>query len=786
DAGPASGAPRRTARRGAGGRDRDLQTTRDRRVLRHGLAQPGLHQQQARDRQQRGGAERPALAAQRHDDAEQERAEALGDIERERERCDRLAALGFGRAVDHEGEQRRVQQRDTHRVHERRHVQAGDAHPQAHREQPGRLEHERDRRAPDRAETVRKPGAEHPHQEHGHRVLREHRARTLQAELRDVQGHERREPGEPGGRQGEDQPRAERSRVQQPALRGGGVLGDRGARHRHAQTEQDRAEAEPAAEEPGRVHPPVGTEQLAEHRPDRESAVHRDREVRRRLAPPRRRRQVLHSGRRAYEHRGLPGTGEEAHADDRRKRGRERVAEHRDARDRPTAEHQDAPAPAVADVTDDGSQQRGGHGERTDGDPDRSTATAEGVLHEARQHGRDDAHRHEVEERGAGDLDERGREQPVPRIHALILAGSPPARQPGCNIEQVFGQLTDQQQAAARYDGGHLLIVAGAGTGKTTTLAARLAALVERGIAPERILLLTFSRRAAAELVQRADALAGHDIARRTWAGTFHAVANRLLRRHGWAVGLDPGFTILDQTDAADLLALVRAELHAHHGTRTTDRRRPKKETMAAILSRVVTTSTPLSVVLRESFPWCADDHDELRATFEAYTARKRSAHLVDYDDLLLGWSALFRSAAAATVQSQFDHVLVDEYQDTNAQQADLLQALAAGGATVTAVGDDAQAIYGFRNATQRNILEFPDRFGAGAVVLDRNHRSTPSILATANAVMAETGKRHAKTLWSTRHDGPRPVLVACTDEAAQVTAVCARILEAHEQGVAL
>ena len=350
----------------------------------------------------------------------------------------------------------------------------------------------------------------------------------------------------------------------------------------------------------------------------------------------------------------------------------------------------------------------------------------------------------------------------------------------------MFGQLTDQQQAAARYDGGHLLIVAGAGTGKTTTLAARLAALVERGIAPERILLLTFSRRAAAELVQRADALAGHDIARRTWAGTFHAVANRLLRRHGWAVGLDPGFTILDQTDAADLLALVRAELHAHHGTRTTDRRRPKKETMAAILSRVVTTSTPLSVVLRESFPWCADDHDELRATFEAYTARKRSAHLVDYDDLLLGWSALFRSAAAATVQSQFDHVLVDEYQDTNAQQADLLQALAAGGATVTAVGDDAQAIYGFRNATQRNILEFPDRFGAGAVVLDRNHRSTPSILATANAVMAETGKRHAKTLWSTRHDGPRPVLVACTDEAAQVTAVCARILEAHEQGVAL
>jgi DNA helicase-2/ATP-dependent DNA helicase PcrA len=349
----------------------------------------------------------------------------------------------------------------------------------------------------------------------------------------------------------------------------------------------------------------------------------------------------------------------------------------------------------------------------------------------------------------------------------------------------VFG-LTEQQRAAVEYDGGHLLIAAGAGSGKTTTLASRLAALVTRGVPAERILLLTFSRRAASELLRRAEALAGHDVARRTWGGTFHAVANRLLRRHGWALGLDPAFTVLDQADTADLLAMVRAELAAENG-RTVDRRRAKKDTMAAILSRVVNTSTPLSAVLRDSFPWCVDEHAELRATFEGYRARKRAAHVLDYDDLLLGWSALLRSGAAPTLQAQFDHVLVDEYQDTNTQQADLLHDLADGGATVTAVGDDAQAIYGFRNATQRNILEFPERFGAHVVVLDRNHRSTPSILTTTNAVMAEAqaDHKHGKELWSTRPDGLRPSLVSCADEGTQSASVCANLLEQYERGVA-
>ncbi|MEY2460731.1 MAG: ATP-dependent helicase UvrD/PcrA [Acidimicrobiaceae bacterium] len=350
----------------------------------------------------------------------------------------------------------------------------------------------------------------------------------------------------------------------------------------------------------------------------------------------------------------------------------------------------------------------------------------------------------------------------------------------------MFPALTDQQRAAVDHPGGHLLIVAGAGTGKTTTLASRLAALVERGTAPERILLLTFSRRAASELLRRAEALAGHDVARRVWGGTFHAVGNRVLRRHGRLLGLDPDFTVLDQADAADLLALVRSELHAHDGEQTSDRRRAKKDTMAAILSRVINTATPLSKVLHETFPWCAEEHVELKATFEAYTARKRSTLVLDYDDLLLCWSALVRSAAAAPLLDQFDHVLIDEYQDTNALQAEIVAAMAGGGATITAVGDDAQAIYGFRNATPRNILEFPDRFGAQIVVLDRNHRSTPAILATTNAVMAEAAHRHEKVLWSTRGDGPQPAVVLCSDEGAQSAAVCARILEQHERGVAL
>ncbi len=353
-------------------------------------------------------------------------------------------------------------------------------------------------------------------------------------------------------------------------------------------------------------------------------------------------------------------------------------------------------------------------------------------------------------------------------------------------VERMFdiASLTDEQATAASHAGGHLLIVAGAGTGKTTTLAARLAHLVEGGVAPEEILLLTFSRRAAAELVARAEATTGQRVAAVCWAGTFHAVANRFLRRYGRAIGLEPGFTVLDQADAADLLAMLRDELRPPGAER---RRRTNKDALAGIWSRCVNTRQPLAEVLERWYPWCRDDLDELRAVYAAYVARKRHDQVLDYDDLLLQWWALLRTpSVAALIGEQVRHVLVDEVQDTNVLQGDLLAELAGLGATLTAVGDDAQAIYGFRAATVRNILDFPARFGADVVTLTRNHRSTPEVLAAANAVMVDALERHPKDLRAERPSGARPRLVTAHDEHAQAVAVCDALLERLDAGVAL
>ncbi|CAN5434107.1 ATP-dependent helicase [soil metagenome] len=348
----------------------------------------------------------------------------------------------------------------------------------------------------------------------------------------------------------------------------------------------------------------------------------------------------------------------------------------------------------------------------------------------------------------------------------------------------MFG-LTAQQERADGFDDGNLLIVAGAGTGKTTTLSARLASLVRSGVPAERILLLTFSRRAAVELLHRAEQLAGAEVAASTWGCTFHAIANRLLRRHGRALGLEPSFTVLDTADTADLLALVREEAAADDAPER--RRRSRKETMAAILSRCVNAGAPLSEVLQRHFPWCVSERDELRAAFAAYLERKRSTDVLDFDDLLLFWRALLdQPQAAAAIQRQFDHVLVDEYQDTNALQADVLEGMCAGGATITAVGDDAQAIYSFRAATVRNILDFPTRFAASLVTLDQSHRSTRPLLTATNAVIAEAAERHPKDLWSDRAGDERPTLLRCPDEGAEARLACERILDHHERGTAL
>ena len=349
----------------------------------------------------------------------------------------------------------------------------------------------------------------------------------------------------------------------------------------------------------------------------------------------------------------------------------------------------------------------------------------------------------------------------------------------------MFEDLNPEQQQAVLHGEGPLLIVAGAGSGKTLTLAARVASLIERGTRPERILLLTFSRRASREMVSRAQRLVAAD-AGRVWGGTFHAIGNRLLRIHGRALGLSPDFTVLDQADGADVMNLLRDEL----GYSSRERRFPRKDTLAAIYSRAVNAGERLADVLKRHYPWCLDETEGIREIFRAYTERKRQQHVLDYDDLLLFWKALATAPEAGTqLAAMFDHILVDEYQDTNALQADILEGMrpAAGPRSLTVVGDDAQAIYGFRAATVKNILEFPERFpGTTIVKLERNYRSTPPILAASNAVIALSPQRHEKTLWSTREGIERPRLRACLDEAEQSDAVCRAVLGHREEGVAL
>ncbi len=359
--------------------------------------------------------------------------------------------------------------------------------------------------------------------------------------------------------------------------------------------------------------------------------------------------------------------------------------------------------------------------------------------------------------------------------------------------------LNTAQRAAAEYGTaglptelpGPLLIIAGAGTGKTNTLAHRVAHLVVRGADPRRILLLTFTRRAAEIMTRRAERIAGAvaraapQPARVAWSGTFHAMANRLLRQHAATVGLDAGFTVLDRSDAADLMNLVRHEL----GFSRQATRFPTKSTCLAIYSHTVNAGHALERSLAAAFPAYAGWADELTHLFRAYVEAKQRRHLLDYDDLLLYWFHLMQDdAAAAAVRRRFDHVLVDEYQDTNALQAGILLGLKPDGRGLTVVGDDAQSIYAFRAATVRNILDFPRRFDppARVVTLEQNYRSTQPILDAANAVIALAPEGFAKRLFSTRRSDQRPLLVAVRDQQAEADYVADRVLEHREAGVAL
>jgi DNA helicase-2/ATP-dependent DNA helicase PcrA len=360
-----------------------------------------------------------------------------------------------------------------------------------------------------------------------------------------------------------------------------------------------------------------------------------------------------------------------------------------------------------------------------------------------------------------------------------------------------LAKLNDEQRRAVRHGGGAvarpLLVIAGAGSGKTSTLAHRVAYLVASGADPRRILLMTFSRRAAAEMVRRVERIAGEVMGNRAslladglvWAGTFHSVGARLLREHAAEIGLDPDFTIHDREDSADLMNLVRHEL----GLSSTERRFPAKGTCLAIYSRVVNAEAELPLVLGEVFPWCAGWTDELRRLFGAYVEAKQAQNVLDYDDLLLYWAQMAAEPdIAARLGQRFDHILVDEYQDTNRLQASILHALKPDGRGLTVVGDDAQSIYSFRAAEVRNILDFPSRFEAGAelVTLDRNYRSTDAILDAANAVIAEARERFTKNLWTDRASAEKPLLVTVRDEADQAAYVCERVLDEREAGTLL
>jgi DNA helicase-2/ATP-dependent DNA helicase PcrA len=351
--------------------------------------------------------------------------------------------------------------------------------------------------------------------------------------------------------------------------------------------------------------------------------------------------------------------------------------------------------------------------------------------------------------------------------------------------------LNPEQELAATHGGGPLLVIAGAGTGKTRTLAARVEHILQAGVPAERILLLTFSRQAAREMLSRVRA-AGQTSAGRSagvWGGTFHAIAHRLLRIYAEPMGLSPAFTVVDRTDAEDLMDLAREDL----ALSSEIKRFPKKATCVAIYSRCVNAEETVEKVVTERFPWVAEHAPRLKELFRLYEQRKLTRSILDLDDLLVWWLGLVEDERLGPhVEERFDHVLVDEYQDTNRLQRRILLALRRRNENLTVVGDDCQAIYGFRAATVRNILDFAKDFPrARTVRLETNYRSTAPILAASNAVIALATERHEKTLrphaaGTTPTEASRPKLVRCRDEAAQADAVIRAALALLEQGIPL
>jgi DNA helicase-2/ATP-dependent DNA helicase PcrA len=367
------------------------------------------------------------------------------------------------------------------------------------------------------------------------------------------------------------------------------------------------------------------------------------------------------------------------------------------------------------------------------------------------------------------------------------------ALNPGQRRAATFGTAIPDKGVTA----GPLLILAGAGTGKTRTLAYRTAHLVLNGTDPSRILMLTFSRRAAQEMIKRtqdvvAEVLSDRGkagdrsvVSRLIWSGTFHSVGSRILRLYAKHLGLDPNFTVLDRSDAADLMDVIRHEL-GYYGKQ---KRFPRKDACLAIYSYRVNTRLSLKQTLEEQYPWCSEWEADLTRLYREYVARKQKNRVMDYDDLLLYWHVMMQTPALAqSLSKNFDHVLVDEYQDTSTLQGEIVHALKPDGQGVTVVGDDAQAIYSFRAAAVENILGFADRFKPKAeiVVLAQNYRSTQQILDTANALMSDGARQHRKTLLGTRQSAQKALYVALDDAQAQAEYITSKILYTREIGGSL
>jgi DNA helicase-2/ATP-dependent DNA helicase PcrA len=369
-----------------------------------------------------------------------------------------------------------------------------------------------------------------------------------------------------------------------------------------------------------------------------------------------------------------------------------------------------------------------------------------------------------------------------------------------------FDALNPAQRRAATFgtaaadkgiDSGPMLILAGAGTGKTNTLAHRAAHLVLNGVDPARILMLTFTRRAAQEMIRRtqkivAEALAERGklgdrsvVSRLLWSGTFHSVGNRILRLYAKHLGLNSNFTVLDRGDAADLMDVIRHEL----GFSAKDKRFPRKDACLAIYTYRVNTRLSLKQTIEEQYPWCREWEADLTRLYREYVGRKQKHNVLDFDDLLLYWHVMMQTPALAqSLSKNFDHVLVDEYQDTSTLQGEIIQSLKPDGKGVTVVGDDAQAIYSFRAAAVENILGFADRYTPKAemVVLSQNYRSTQQVLDCANALMSEGSRQHRKTLIGMRQSAQKPVYVALDDAVAQAEYIVSKILATREIGGSL